>query len=360
MFELAKDRDTINLALGEPDFSIPQEAKDAILHALEEDFTHYTPNKGIIELRSAIVGRLEEKGVILDEEEVILTSGASEALHLAILALVDNGDEVLIPDPGFVSYRPLVEIAGGRAVPYLLREEDAFAPDLEAVEELITGKTKMMIINSPSNPTGAVFSKASVKGIAEVAEDKGVTILSDEVYDEIVYEGEHHSIGKYSDGAVVVNGFSKSYAMTGLRLGYVYADLEITEEMLKAHQYIQASTCSLSQMAALAALGSKGFIDSMVSVLRERRDLAAAQLSEIPGVRCLRPEGAFYVFPNFSRYGDSRTMVMKILKEAKVVTTPGTAFGAGGEGYIRLSYATNKEKIEEGINRIRRCLSEAA
>lgn len=359
MFELAMDKDTINLALGEPDFPIPPESKEAILEALEKDFTHYTPNKGIPELRSAVVERLERRGVAIGLEEVMVTSGASEALHLAILALVDHGDEVLIPDPGFVSYKPLVEIAGGRAVPYWLKEGDDFSPDPEEIGELMTNKTKMMVMNSPSNPTGAVFSKGAVKGIAEICEDGGAIVLSDEVYDEIIYEGEHHSPWEYSENAVIVNGFSKSYAMTGLRLGYVYASLEIIEEMLKVHQYIQASTCSLSQKAALAALGSRDFIESMVSELKERRDLVLDELSKMK-VKCVKPDGAFYVFPSFPGYGDSKSLVMKILKEAKVVTTPGTAFGAGGEGHIRLSYATSKEKIREGIQRIRRCLNEAA
>jgi aspartate aminotransferase len=357
MFELAAEKDVINLALGEPDFPIPREAKEAVSQALEEDFTHYTPNKGIPELRRAIAERLREKGVAVGEEEIILTSGASEALHIAILALVEGGDEVLIPDPGFVSYKPLVEIAGGRAVSYPLREEDGFDLDVEAVKELITGKTKMIIINSPSNPTGAVFSKASIKGIAEVCEDSRVVALSDEVYDEIVYEGEHHSLRRYLREAVVVNGFSKSYAMTGLRLGYVYASSGVVEEMLKVHQYIQASTCSLSQRAALAALASGGFVKGMVAELRARRDLIVALLREIPGVTCLKPKGAFYVFPNFSGYGDSKSMALKLLREAKVVTTPGTAFGKLGEGYLRLSYAVKKEKIREGIERIRRCLN---
>ncbi|MDP6613000.1 MAG: pyridoxal phosphate-dependent aminotransferase [Candidatus Hydrothermarchaeota archaeon] len=360
MFDLAGDEDVINLALGEPDFPIPPESKEAISRALEEDFTHYTPSKGIPELRKAIVQRELEKGASIKEEEIIVTSGASEALHLALLALVEAGDEVLIPDPGFVSYKPLVEIAGGRAIPYFLLEEDNFDIDLEALKEQITDKTHMIIMNSPSNPTGAVLSEDSIKGVAEIADEAGIPLLSDEIYDEIIYDGKHHSPTKFTDNAIIVKGFSKSYAMTGLRLGYVYAGREAIEEMIKVHQYIQASTCSLSQRAALAALDSRVFGEKMVAVLRTKRDLILQQLGKIPGVTCITPGGAFYVFPNFSRYGDSNTLVMKFLREARVVATPGTAFGQGSDGYIRFSYATGREKILEGIKRIRRCFDEVA
>lgn len=360
MFDLARAEDVINLALGEPDFSIPEESKEAISRALEEDFTHYTPSKGIPELRRAIVQRELEKGASIKEEEIIVTSGASEALHLAIMSLVEAGDEVLIPDPGFVSYKPLVEIAGGRASPYPLREENNFDIDVEALKERITDKTRMIIMNSPSNPTGAVLSKDSIKGVAEVADERGIPILSDEVYDEIIYDGKHYPPMEFTDNAIIVKGFSKSYAMTGLRLGYVYAGIEIIEEMVKVHQYIQASTCSLSQRAALAALASRGYVEKIVAVLRERRDLILEQLREIPGVTCTTPRGAFYVFPNFSKHGDSSALVMKFLHEARVVTTPGTAFGQCGGGYIRFSYATGIEKILEGIERIRRCFDEIA
>jgi aspartate aminotransferase len=358
MFELAKAEGIINLAIGEPDFGIPQESKEAIKKALEEDFTHYTPNKGITELREALVKKLKkESGVKTNVEEIIVTSGASEALLLAILATVNPGDEILIPDPGFVSFKPLVRVAGGIPVPIPIKEENEFVFDLEDIKEKITEKTKMIITNSPSNPTGAVFSKDIVKGIAELCEEYDLFVLSDEVYEEIIYEGKHYSIGKYTDKAITVNGFSKSYAMTGLRLGYVQAKLETIEEMLKIHQYIQASTCSLSQRAALAALQtSKKFIKKMVKTFKGRRDLIVELLNEIDDVNCLKPPGAFYVFPNFSKHGKSGKLVMDFLKDAKVVTTPGTAFGDYGEGYIRFSYATSEDEIAEGIKRIKNYL----
>ncbi len=360
MFDLARAEGVINLALGEPDFPIPPESKEAVRIALEEDFTHYTPGKGIPELREAIARREEEKGARMHDKDIIVTSGASEALHLAIMALVEKGDEVLIPDPGFVSYKPLVELAGGKAVPYPLVEERGFDIDLDAFEAVLGTRTRMIILNSPGNPTGGVLSREVLKGVGDLASDAGIPILSDEVYDDIVYDAPHISPLEFNENAIVVKGFSKSYAMTGLRLGYAYAYEDVIEAMLKVHQYIQASTCSLSQRAALAALSCSSYLSEMVEQLRRRRELILRELGEIPGVGCSPPGGAFYVFPNFSRYGSSQALAMRLLREAKVVVTPGTAFGARGEGYIRLSFAAGKDKIKEGINRIRRCLLETA
>jgi aspartate aminotransferase len=358
MFELAKAEGVINLGLGEPDFPIPTESKAAIRKALDEDFTHYTPSKGIVELREALVKKLEkENGIKTDTEEIIVTSGASEALALALLALVDPGDEVLIPDPGFVAYAPLTRVAGGIPKPYMVKEEDQFDINPEEIKAGISEKTKAVILNSPNNPTGAVSSRETIEHIAEICSKNGIFVISDEVYEKMIFQGEHHSIGKYTDLAVTVNGFSKSYAMTGLRLGYVQSRLEIIEKMLKVHQYLQASTNSLSQRAALAALeGKNDASEEMKKVFQKRRNLIVQLLNEIPGVRCQSPKGTFYAFPNFSNYGDSRTLAMKFLKEARVVTTPGTAFGENGEGYIRFSYACASVKIEEGIERIRKLL----
>ncbi|RMF91698.1 MAG: pyridoxal phosphate-dependent aminotransferase [Methanobacteriota archaeon] len=354
IFELAKGEDVINLGLGEPDFPIPEESKEAVARALEEDLTHYTPSMGLHRLREQIAGKLKGNGISSAPEEILVTSGASEALEIALLALLDPGDEVLIPDPGFVSYAPLTRIAGGTPVPFDVREEENFEPGPEAIRERITKRTKAIIINSPGNPTGAVSSKKDVKEIAGIAEEYRLPVISDEVYDEIIYEGAHHSIGAYTDLAITVNSFSKTYAMTGLRLGYVHARREIVEGMLKCHQYVQASTCSLSQAAATAALEkAKGYTEKMTRVLKKRRDLILKLLGDIEGVNCVRPKGAFYVFPNFSAYGSSKDLAMTILKEARVVVTPGTAFGAGGEGHLRLSYATSEEKIEEGLKRIK-------
>ncbi|WP_456475486.1 pyridoxal phosphate-dependent aminotransferase [Candidatus Pyrohabitans sp.] len=359
MFELAKAADVINLALGEPDFGIPDESKKAIISGLAEDFTHYTPNKGIEELRSAIAVKLrEENGIEASDEDIIVTSGASEALHLAILALVEPGDEVLMPSPGFVSYSPLVRLAGGVPVEYVVGESTAFEPRVEELEGKLSNRTKLIIVNSPSNPTGAVFSRRTVREIARLAESEGLALLSDEVYEKIIYEGEHHSFARYYRDTITVNGFSKSYAMTGLRLGYVHAPSEAIEEMLKIHQYIQASVVSLSQLAALAALRrGEEHVREMVERFKQRRDLIMKEIEELPGVTCLSPRGAFYAFPNFSAHGSSQELAMRLLKHAKVVVTPGTAFGSAGEGYLRFSFATAEENIIEGMRRVREYLA---
>ncbi len=352
MFELAGE-DTVNLALGEPDFPIPEEAKKAIYDAVEQDFTHYTSNNGILELREAITQKLKkENGIEAEADEIIVTSGASEALHLAFQAFVESGDEVLLPNPGFVSYEPLTRIAGGKPVFYSQRFERGFLPDIDEIQEKISRKTKMIVINSPCNPTGGVLPVEIVKAIGEIAQDRKILVLSDEVYEYIIYEGEHHSVAKYCDYAITVNGFSKSYAMTGLRIGYVHAEKSFAEEMLKVHQYIQACASSIAQKAALGAMHSQGFVERMVQEFNRRRELAWRMLSEIPGVRVKKPEGAFYIFADFSSYGNDKQLAIELAK-AGVVLTPGSAFGSLGEGFLRLSFACGEQKIKEGITRIK-------
>ena len=353
MFDLAKGEDIINLGLGEPDFPIPNESKKAVIDALMRDQTHYTPSKGLPELRELISKKLGGNGIKAGAEEIIVTSGASEALEIALLALVDPGDEVLIPDPGFVSYAPLTRIAGGVPVTFPIEDEEGFEFNPEYIEERITPRTKTIIVNSPSNPTGAVTGKKKIKEIAGIAEANDVFVVSDEVYDEIVYEGAHTSIGRYTDLAVTVNGFSKNFAMTGLRLGYLHSREKAVEEMLKIHQYVQASTCSLSQAAAVAALKEKSmFTEKMVRELRRRRDLIVKLLNELEGIGCKKPSGAFYVFPSFYGFGNSSKLAMDLLKETNVVVTPGTVFGKKGEGHLRFSYSASKDRISEGIKRI--------
>ncbi len=357
MFELSSSENVINLGLGEPDFPIPAESKRAIIEGLESDLTHYTPGKGIPELREAIAEKLRKRGIHRDSKDMIVTSGASEALEIALLAMVDEGDEVLLPDPGFVSYAPLTRIAGGTPVAYRISEEDSFEPQPSEIRDKLTSRTKVLIINSPGNPTGAVSQRSDIEEIARIAEENDIFILSDEVYEEIIYRGEHHSPCQYTDKAITVSGFSKSYSMTGLRLGYVHAKAEIVEEMLKVHQYVQASACSLSQAAAVAALKTgTSFTNRVRKELKARRDLMVDLLNEIRGVECKKPDGAFYVFTSFSKYGSSGALSMNLLKEAEVITTPGTAFGRNGEGYLRLSYGTSEKNIIEGLGRIKRYL----
>lgn len=346
MFELVGE-DSINLGLGEPDFDTPQHIREAAKKALDEGFTHYTVNKGIIELREAIVSKLErDNNIYLSPESVIVTAGASEGLQIALNALVDGGDEVLIPDPGFVSYDASVKLAGGISVPVKLTMEEGFRMTPEIVQDNLTPKSKAVIINSPSNPTGCVMKKDDVKGVAEIAADHDVAVISDEIYEKIIYDEKHYSPAAYSDNCITINGFSKSYAMTGFRIGYVAAGLDITEEMLKVHQYSIACASSISQKAALAALeGPQDSVDAMVAEFRRRRDLIVARLRGM-GMSCLEPEGAFYVFPKVE---NPQRFVTEALHR-DVITVPGLSCGKYGHDHVRLSYATSYEEIERAMD----------
>ena len=356
MFELAKAEDVVNLALGEPDFPIPEEAKKAIIESLEEDFTHYTSNKGIEELREKIARKLiKENKIKADKEEIIVTSGGSEGLHLAILAFAEKNSEVLIPNPGFVSYEPLVRLAEAKPVYYSCKEENNFIPSVEEIEKLITDRTRMLVINSPNNPTGAVYPRSFFKDLADVLKEKNIVVLSDEVYEKIVYDTKHYSMARFYENTVTVNSFSKTFAMTGLRIGYVHAREEFIEQMLKIHQYIQACANSLAQRAALRAMENKSYIKKIVSELKKRRNLMLDYLTDM-NIDVVKPRGAFYIFPKLCK--DDKEFAMKILKEAKVVVTPGSAFGSLGKGYIRFSYAAKEDKIILGMERIKRFLKE--
>lgn len=348
MFELVGEN-SINLGLGEPDFDTPQHIREAAKKALDEGFTHYTVNKGIIELREAISDKLKKDNQIsTSPESVIVTVGASEGLQIALNALIDVGDEVLIPDPGFVSYDAAVKLNGGKSVPIKLTEEEEFRVTPQKVQESITSKTRAVIINSPSNPTGNVMTKEDIKGVAEIADDHDIAVISDEIYEKIIYDEKHYSPGSYTDNCITINGFSKVYAMTGFRIGYVAANREFTEEMLKVHQYNTACASSISQKAALAALeGPQDSIDLMVREFRRRRDLIVSRLRDM-GINCLEPQGAFYVFPKV-KYPE--VFVANGLKK-DVIMVPGISCGVYGEDHVRLSYATSYVEIEEAMDRL--------
>ncbi|VVB86907.1 Aromatic-amino-acid aminotransferase 2 [uncultured archaeon] len=342
MFEGAGPN-AINLGLGQPDFDTPEHIKKGAVQALSEGFTGYTANLGIPELRQALCGKFEkENHFSVRPDEIIVTSGASEALHLALSALIDPGDEVLMPDPGFVSYSALTKIAGGRATGVPLDEKLTMKPD--AVNECITPKTKAIILNSPSNPTGTVEKKQEIKALAEIADDNDITIISDEVYEHFIYEGEHTSPAQFSDNVITINAVSKTYAMTGWRIGYAAARKDYIEQMLKVHQYIQACACSISQKAALAAItGPQDCVGEMRDSFKIRRDLLLEGLSAM-GIRCVRPEGAFYAFPEV---GD-KDAAQKLLKSG-VIVAPGEAFGNNGKGHIRISYATSEANLKRAL-----------
>jgi len=351
MFTLTKP-DAINLGLGQPDFDTPAHIKEAAKKALDAGYTSYTPNLGFPELIDAIAHYYEQYGVHAGQEQIICTSGGSEALHLALEALVNPGDEVILPDPGFVAYSPLTRVAGGVPVSARVKATDGFKLQPSTVAECITKKTKVLIINSPANPTGAVQRYDEIKGFVELAKDNDFYIVSDEVYDKLLYAGEHVSpAGFDSERVIVVNSMSKTYAMTGWRLGYAIAPAALIEEMLKVHQYIQACAPSISQKAAYDALtGPQDSVRSMVEEFKIRRSVVMEHLREI--AECVTPEGAFYVFPRFAT-SDTSLGLTKKLAQAGVIVVPGSAFGLFGEGHIRVSYAASQHDIDRAFRIIK-------
>lgn len=341
----ASSGEFFNLGLGEPDFDTPEHIKSAAMQAIDSGFTSYTSNKGIEELRVAISAKFKrDNDFVASPEEIIVTSGASEALHIAILSVVEKGDEVLMPDPGFVSFSALTKLAEGKAVGVPLSED--FTMSVEAVKEKITNKTKALIINSPANPTGAVESEENIKAIVDIANEHQVTVISDEVYEHLIYDGlKHVSPARFSDEVITVNAVSKTYAMTGFRLGYLAAREEYVEQMLKIHQYIQACASSISQKAALAAItGPQDCVAEMRSEFKRRRDFAVDDLREMK-MEFTIPKGAFYIFP---RVKDEKEFV-ETLRKKKIIVTPGSAFGSRGKNHVRISYATSFENLKRAF-----------
>ncbi|MCD6455337.1 MAG: pyridoxal phosphate-dependent aminotransferase [Methanophagales archaeon] len=346
-FETASGK-FFNLGLGEPDFDTPAHVKEAAIRALNAGFTSYTSNKGVEELRAAICDKFKrDNDFSASPEEIIVTSGASEALHIALLAVVERGDEVLIPNPGFVSFAPLTKLAEAKPVGVPLSESEDFTVPAEAIKEKITPKTKALIINSPANPTGAVESEENIKALVDVAHDHHITIISDEVYEHLIYDGlKHTSPARFADaGVITVNAVSKTYAMTGFRLGYLAARKEYVEQMLKIHQYIQACASSISQHAALAAIsGPQDGVAEMRSEFKRRRDFAVDALHDME-MTFYTPKGAFYIFP---RVGDEQEFV-DTLKQRGVIVTPGSAFGTMGKNHVRISYAASFDDLKRAF-----------
>jgi len=348
VFEAAGD-DAINLGLGQPDFPTPSHARDAACEAINEGVADaYTSNKGTLSLREAIAHRYDvDWGIDVDPEHVIATAGGSEALHIALEAHVDPGETVLFPDPGFVSYDALTRIAGGTPTPLALRDDLTLDP--ATVEEAITEDTAAFVVNSPANPTGAVQSEADMREFARIADEHDVLCISDEVYEHIVFDGEHHSPLKYAetDNVVAISACSKTYSMTGWRLGWVTGSNRRIERMLRVHQYGQACASAPSQYAAEAALnGPREPVDEMVSAFEERRDLVLDELTDM-GLEVPTPEGAFYAMP---KVPDG--WVDEVIDRG-VVVVPGDAFGERGAGYARISYATGMEELEDALDVMR-------
>jgi aspartate aminotransferase len=344
VFEAA-DADAINLGLGQPDFPTPEHVREAATDAIEAgEVDGYTSNKGILELREAVANRYAtDRNLDVDPNDVIATSGASEALHLAVQAHVDPGDEVIVPDPGFVSYEALTHVAGGEPVPVGLREDLTLDP--AAVEDAITDHTALFVVNSPANPTGAVQSESDMRAFARIADEHDVVCVSDEVYEHIVFEGAHYSPASYaeSDNVVVVSGCSKSYSMTGWRLGWVTASERRIERMLRVHQYAQACASAPAQYAGRAALeGPQEPVREMTAAFEERRDVVLDGLADI-GLQTPTPKGAFYAMPEVPD-----GFVEEVIDRG-VVLVPGEAFGDRGAGHARISYAAGIEDLKEAL-----------
>jgi aspartate aminotransferase len=341
---------SINLGLGQPDFDTPQHIKDAAIRAIREGKTGYTNNTGIPELRSAICEKfLRENGLTYTPDQLIVTAGASEALHIVMQALVNEGDPVLCADPGFVSYAALATIAGGRPVSVPL--DHNFHIDVEQAKELMDG-ARIFVLNSPANPTGAVESKESIRAIVEYADEAGVTVVSDEVYEHFIYDREHWSAARFGENVITINAASKTYAMTGWRLGYLAGSTETVGQCLKVHQYCQACATSISQYAAVAAYtGDQQVVRQMRDEYRARRDLLCTGLSGMDFSFPL-PEGAFYAFVPMPP-----SLAQKIIDKG-VILTPGSAFGANAPEYVRLSYATSRENLRQALDRIKQAKGE--
>ena len=345
MFEVTNP-DAINLGIGEPDFNVPENIKNAMIESINENDTHYTPNKGYIELREEIVKKFKnDNGIKTNAENIIVTVGASEALYLCAQAFIEKGDEVILPNPSFLSYGACIELADGQTIPVECKMENEFKLKASDVEEKITKNTKAIILNSPSNPTGAVMEKEDIKAIADLSMDNNFIIISDEIYEKIIYGKKHYSPAKWSENVVTLNGFSKTYAMTGLRIGYLTANEDLCEELLKIHQYNIACATTTSQKGALEALrGPQDEVNKMVAEFKRRRDLIVNRLNGM-GYETVNAEGAFYVFPKI----EDENFVQKAAK-AGVITVPGAAFGSNGKGYVRMSYANSYENIRKAMD----------
>jgi aspartate aminotransferase len=361
--------DIISFVLGEPDFDTPQHIIDAAAEAMNSGFTHYTPTHGIPELREAIAQKSKEENNISCETSNVFVTPTKFGLFASLLALVDEQHEVIITDPGFVSYYQMVNFSCANVKSVKVSQDNEFRLMPEDVAEAITPKTKVIILNSPCNPTGSVSGLDDLKGIADLAKDHNIFILTDEIYEKIIYEGEHHSMASLDDmfeRTVTVNGFSKSYAMTGWRLGWIVATEEIIIAVKKIQQHSLTCAVSFAQKGGVAALkGSQEPVKEMVSEFRARRDLIVEGVNSIPGLSCQTPKGAFYAFVKFDHDMPSIDFAKFLIEKAHVAVTkahvavtPGSAFGLNGEGYLRISYAASRENITEGLKRIEKALAE--
>src|SRR5438094_202778 len=354
----ATGRDIIHLEIGEPDFDTPGNIIDAATDALHKGFTHYGPSAGLPQLRETIAQYVSEtRGISVTPEEVVVVPGGKPIIFFTILALVEEGDEVIYPNPGFPIYESMIQFLGAKPVPIRLREEMDFRVDVGELAGLINERTKLIILNSPQNPTGGVLTKNDIDGIARAIGDRDVTVLSDEIYSRLIFEGKHHSIMSIDgmkERCILLDGFSKTYAMTGWRMGYGVMRADFAAHVARLMTNSNSCTASFTQVAGIEALrGPQDSVEKMCAEFKKRRDVMVAGLNKIKGFSCRLPKGAFYVFPNVSKTGwPSKKLADALLADAGVAALSGTSFGAFGEGYLRFSVANSIENIEKALDRV--------
>jgi len=366
-----KGRKIISFCIGEPDFDTPENIKDAGIRALEDGYTHYSPSAGILSLKESIARYVSRtRGIEVDPEEIVVTPGAKPIISYGILACVDEGDEVIYPNPGFPIYESFINFVGAKPVSLPLLEEKEFSFDLEDLKAKITDKTRMIIINSPQNPTGGILTQDDLEAISRIVKEKDIWVLSDEVYSQIIYDTEFKSIASIPgmrERTILIDGFSKTYAMTGWRLGYGVMRKDLAEDLTRIETNVNSCTATFIQHAGVEALeGPQDASLAMVEEFKERRDLVWEGLNEIKGIRCVKPKGAFYIYPNVTgvcqdlNFKDSKELQEYLLYEEDVAVLGRSCFGSRNEGekdeYIRLSYATSKEDILEGLRRIKKAV----
>jgi len=354
----AQGRDIVHLEIGEPDFDTPRNIIDAAVDALHKGFTHYGPSAGLMELREVIAQYVSEtRRVNVTPDEVVVVPGGKPIIFFSILALAQEGDEVIYPNPGFPIYESMINYVGAKAVPIRLREELDFGLDVDELGGLINDRTKLIILNSPQNPTGGMLEEKDIDAIARAVGDRNIMVLSDEIYSRLIFEGEHHSIISIEgmkERTVLLDGFSKTYAMTGWRMGYGVMRADLAAHIARLMTNSSSCTASFSQIAGIEALrGPQKSVDAMRAEFQKRRDVMVAGLNKIKGFSCRLPKGAFYVFPNITKTRwPSKKLADALLDDAGVAGLSGTAFGNFGEGYLRFSVANSIENIEKALDRV--------
>lgn len=351
-------REIVHLEIGEPDFDTPHNIVEAAVAALHKGWTHYGPSAGLPDLRQAIAEEVSRtRGVECKSDEVVVVPGGKPIIFFTILALIDAGDEVIYPNPGFPIYESMINYLGGRAVPIRLREERDFGLDVSELASLITDRTKLIIINSPQNPTGGMLSRRDIHDIADAIGDRNILVLSDEIYSRLIFEGQHYSIMSvpgFKDRTILLDGFSKTYAMTGWRMGYGVMRSDLATHITRLMTNSNSCTASFTQVAGVEAIrGDQSSVDKMRDEFKRRRDVFVVGLNKIKGFSCRMPKGAFYVFPNIQGTGwKSKKLADALLEEAGVACLSGTAFGEFGEGYLRFSVANSLENLNRALDRI--------